>query len=278
MNNNKKNYGVVMCIFILCISMSGLLSGDKVSAAEDTNLKIVQTMEQSECEPGDLVMVSVSLEGVADMLEISGIEGEIELDTCLFSVSAVEANGMSTEHVDNETFSLSGNRTIHNGDVLLQVALKVNEDAKDGKTTVCIGNVVLTGTDGEKHTIMNFIPSSITIIPMASKTNTETNQGENSKEDDAQTEDEKLDNEKDTVSNEEKENKDVTAEETTNQDNSSQQNKDTAKDKEMKTVSKKLDTNYKTDAGFGNDIFLLGALLCGGMVCVSYVIYKKYAG
>lgn len=267
-----------MCILILCISMSGLLSGDKVSAAEDTNLKIVQTVEWSECEPGDLVMVSVSLEGAADMLEISGIEGEIELDTGLFSVSAVEANGMVTGNVNNETFTLSGNRTIQNGDVLFQVALKVNEDAKDGKTTVCIGNVALTGIDGEKHTIMNFIPSSITIVSMESKTDTETNQGENSKEDNTQNEDEKLDNEKDAVSTEEKENKDVTAEETRNQDNSSQQSKDTTKDKEMKTVSKKLDTNYKTDAGLGNDIFLLGALLCGGMVCVSYVIYKKYAG
>ncbi len=285
-----KKMRVIICFAVACVSMYLM---QEVCFAAD-NWTISQTVSQSDCEQGTPLILSVYLGGSEGSLSVSKIKGELEYDTSLFTITGVSAAGMTVADSDYAqgvfTLTAAAERTLKKGDLLFQVQIQVKDDSAIGKTTICVNSVGLEGAGGNTS-IVNVVPSSVNILQSENQNNDE---GETEEEEEEKDEDEPDDA---VSSNDRKKDKKTSTKKTSTKKTSTKKtsgsdtknsgqnnpgNQSTVK-KGTKTPSKvssakQLDKNYKTDAGFGNDLYFVIAFIFGALALVGCVIYKKVSG
>lgn len=266
----------IICFVAACVSMYFM---QEVCFAAD-NWTISQTVSQSDCEQGTPLTLSVYLGGSEDSVSVSKIKGELEYDTSLFAVTDVSAAGMTVADSDYVqgvfTLTASTEKALKKGDLLFQVQMQVKDDSSIGKTTICINSVGLEGTGGN-ISIVNVVPSSVNIL-----------QSENQNDDEEETEEEEEEKDEDESddagsSNDKKKNNKTSAKQTSgsgikNSGQNKSGNQSAVKKETKSSPAEQLDRNYKTDAGFGNDLYFVIAFIFGAMALVGCVIYKKVSG
>lgn len=250
-----------------------------VQAADFT---IKQEVSTSSGQPGDVIQLSVYVQGLESSIEAAKVQGVLEYDTSLFAIQGVTGNGFKTDKVNQASgrFSMTTNRanTLQNGDLLCKISLLINDDASVGKTTVCVNKVVISDTAEAETQISNYVPTTIKLEsanPVENEKNKEENESSEKNED--------FDDVDDYGS--------VAAakSETTSSSNSTKNENDSSSSyskeasisvakHEVATTKNtdKLDENYKTGAGFGNDIYLIvaGIMGIGGMGV--YLVRRKW--
>lgn len=249
-----------------------------VQAADFT---IKQEVSTSSGQPGDVIQLSVYVQGLESSIEAAKVRGVLEYDTSLFAIQGVTGNGFKTDKVNQASgrFSMTTNRanTLQNGDLLCKISLLINDDASVGKTTVCVNKVVISDTAEAETQISNYVPTTIKLEsanPVEDEKNKEENESSEKNED--------FDDVDDYGSV-------ATAKsETASSSNSTKKENDSSSDSKNASISvvkhevsttkntDKLDENYKTGAGFGNDIYLIvaGIMGIGGMGV--YLVRRKW--
>ena len=250
-----------------------------VQAADFT---IKQEVSTSSGQPGDVIQLSVYVQGLESSIEAVKVQGVLEYDISLFTIQGVAGNGFKTDKVNQTSgrFSMTTNtaNTLQNGDLLCKISLLVNDDASVGKTTVCVNEIVISDTGEAETQIYNYIPTTIK-LESANPVEDE----KDYEEDESTGENEDFDDVDDYGSV-------ATAKsETTSSSNSTKNENDSSSSyskeasisvakHEVATTKNtdKLDENYKTGAGFGNDIYLIvaGVMGIGGMGV--YFVRRKW--
>ena len=243
---------------------------------------IKQEVSTSSGQPGDVIQLSVYVQGMESSIEAAKVQGVLEYDTSLFTIQGVTGNGFKTDKVNQASgrFSMTTNKanTLQNGDLLFKISLLVNDDASVGKTTVCVNEIVISDTEEAETQIYNYIP---TTRKLESANPVEDEKAEEENESSEKNED--FDDVDDYGSV-------ATAKsETTSSSNSTKNENDSSSSyskeasisvakHEVATTKNtdKLDENYKTGAGFGNDIYLIvaGIMGIGGMGV--YFVRRKW--
>lgn len=238
----------------------------RVQAAD---VAIKQEVSASSRQPGDVIQLSVYVQGMTGAVEAAKIRGVLEYDTSLFTIQDVTGNGFTTDEVNRASgeFSMTASqgKTLQNGDMLFRISLRINDKASVGKTTVCINEVVVTDTTGVENHISNYIPSTIN-LEAASPVEDENDKNEGDSE-----ADENFDNVDDSKSVD-------TAKDNPKSSVSKKKKSDSPSYKKKASIDKnidELDENYKTGAGFGNDIYLIIAVITGGCGAVIYIIRRR---
>lgn len=262
----------------------GFSSRIRVQAAD---VAIKQEVSASSGQPGDVIQLSVYVQGMTGSVEAAKIRGVLEYDTSLFTIQDVTGNGFTTDNVNRASGSFSmtagKGKTLQNGDMLFRISLQIKDKASVGQTTVCVNEVVVSDTAGAENHISNYIPSTISLEAADPEEDME-DKDEEEYEDGEDFDD--VDDYK-TVDTEKSSTKSSVSKSNTKKSNSqSNKKKATVSSGNKKVPAKaaastkktgaKLDENYKTGAGFGNDIYLMIAGILGIGVVGVYLIRRRW--
>lgn len=263
----------------------GFSSRIRVQAAD---VAIKQEVSASSGQPGDVIQLSVYVQGMTGSVEAAKIRGVLEYDTSLFTIQDVTGNGFTTDNVNRASGSFSmtagKGKTLQNGDMLFRISLQIKDKASVGQTTVCVNEVVVSDTAGAENHISNYIPSTISLEAadpeedMEDKDEQEYDDGEDFDDvDDYKSVDTEKSSTKSSVS---------TSKNTKKSNSQSNKKKATVSSGNKKVPAKaaastkktgaKLDENYKTGAGFGNDIYLMVAGILGIGGVGVYLIRRRW--
>lgn len=300
-------------LFLICLSAIFVLGVPCNVNAQTLGLSIRQEVSTSSGQPGDVIQLLVYVQGMPSSIETAQVRGVLEYDTSLFTVQQVAGDGLGTASVDSLgsfTLSNSSGKSLENGDLIFHMSLLVKDGASVGKTTVCVNEIMISDTAGVSNQISNFVPSTINLLTSDSvEEPDEEDYGEDDEneedesyddtgeyEDEDESEDESYGDEKDYEKDEVNEDfddiddyyslendKDVTKRPNINKNQTVTVSKNqtttigtTAKTSATAGKAAKLDENYKTGAGFGNDIYLMVAGFMGLGGTVLYILRRKW--
>lgn len=256
----------------------------RVQAAD---VAIKQEVSASSGQPGDVIQLSVYVQGMTVSVEAAKIRGVLEYDTSLFTIQDVTGNGFTTDEVNRASGSFSmtsgQGKTLQNGDMLFRISLQIKDKASVGQTTVCVNEVVVSDTAGAENHISNYIPSTISLEAAGPAEDVE-DKDEEEYEDGEDFDD--VDDYK-SVDTEKSSTKSSVSKSNTKKSNSQSNKKKAAVSSGNKKVpakaaastkktGAKLDENYKTGAGFGNDIYLMIAGILGIGGVGVYLIRRRW--
>lgn len=179
-----KKCGKIMAVIlamVLCMH-AGYLNIDAAVTADAGEWNIEHKLDVAECKQGDTVHLAVNLKrgsSSEDKQAISVLEGVLEYDNSLFTVSEndiqpVESGKVTKQSFDENTcvfrIEYDSDITVADGAPLLQLALHVNGAATTGKTTVCITHLEWRSTASAQMTETEHrVPSAITIAEAEKK-------------------------------------------------------------------------------------------------------------
>lgn len=165
----------VLSAVVLCMNV-WYLDIDAAVTADAGEWNIEHQLDAAECRQGDTVHLSVNLKrgsSSQDKQDIGVIEGVLEYDNSLFTVSESDIQPVESGKVIKQSFDKNtcvfrieydSDITASDGSALLQLALHVNHTATTGKTTVCITHLEWRSTAEAKMTETEHrVPSAITI-------------------------------------------------------------------------------------------------------------------
>lgn len=270
-----------ICLVLFMVFVLGenqvLCHASELGTAQ-TQWEINQSLSADSCKQGDSVVLSVYLTAGSGELTASQMSCTLEYDTELFSVSDVTAEGMTLEVSDYESgnfvFSSTEGKSFSNGALLVSMQLAAKADSATGKTSLCVTDVNFQQTDGNTVAIQSFSPASLTIEASVENSSQADGAAEDETEDIAVGEEEWEDTEDIDVGEEEWEDTEkIDVDEDWEAEEASVSEKTAVKN--TSGTYKTLDKNYKTGAGFGNDIYFVIAGIAGSLGIVMLLVRRR---
>lgn len=158
--------GVLLCFGF---SPGAVFAEDKGSISP----KIRQELDASSCKQGDVVTLTIYLQGNEKGWKLSALRGVLEYDNSLFSLEKADILPVESGRVSKKSFQASSCEfaVTYDSDIMvsddtpvLRLKLHVNDKATTGKTTLCVTNLEWQASDGTgKYEVEHRVPSSVKI-------------------------------------------------------------------------------------------------------------------